>query len=284
MRIAVTGSTGQLGRAVTAAARAAGHEVVGLSRREPEPCDLTDRAAVERCFDERPPALVVHAAGATDVDGCERDPAAARRLNVDATRHVVAAAARHGAHVVYVSTNHVFDGSLDRPYATDDVPNPPSVYGATKLEGERLVGPEATIVRTAWLSSTFGPNLVTAVLDAARTSGPLRFVTDERAQPTFAADLADAVLRLGAARAPGTWHVVNEGPVSAYELAREVLAAAGDDPDRVQAIGAAALPGRRARRPRNGVLDTGRLAREGGGALPHHAAALAAVVAALTTP
>ncbi|MCU1371098.1 MAG: rmlD [Ilumatobacteraceae bacterium] len=278
MRIAVTGSTGQLGRAVTAAARADGHEVLGLARTEAEPCDLTDRSTVDTRLRAWAPDLVVHAAGWTDVDGCERDPGTAQVLNVAVTVLVADAARRAGAHLVYVSTNHVFDGEADRPAQETDPTSARSAYGRSKRDGELVAGDLATVVRTAWLVSRQRPNLVAAILDAASRPGPLRFVTDEIAQPTLVDDLAPVLLRLGTERRSGTWHAVNEGPSSAHELAREVLVAAGDDPRRVQPITAADLPERVAPRPRNGVLDTRHLREDGGGGLPHHRDQLRALV------
>lgn len=277
MRIVVTGSTGRLGRALVAAASAAGHDVTGLARSASEPCDLTDRYAVHERFRAAAPALVLHAAGATDVDACERDPDGARLRNVDATRHVVEAAADAGAHVVYVSTNHVFDGTADRPYREDDEPRPPSVYGTTKLAGERLVGPDATIVRTAWLWSPSAGGIVPAIVAAARSGRPLRFATDEVAQPTAADDLAPVLVRLGTGRAAGCFHVTGEGAVSSFELARAVLGELGEGPDRVEPVTGAGLPGRLARRPGNGALDTTRIA-EAGGRLPHHLVAIRALL------
>jgi dTDP-4-dehydrorhamnose reductase len=281
MRVAVTGSTGQLGRAVAAAADADGHEVLRLARGEADPCDLTDRTSVDTRLRGWEPDLVVHTAGWTDVDGCERDPGTAQVLNVAMTVLVAEAARQADAHLVYVSTNHVFDGEADRPARETDPTSARSAYGRSKRDGELVVGDRATVVRTAWLASPQQPNLVTAILDAASQPGPLRFVTDEAAQPTLAADLAPVLLRLGTEGRAGTWHAVNEGPVSAYELAREVLAAAGHDPGRIEPIRAADLVGRAAARPRNGVLDTGHLRTDGGGGLAHHAEPLAALVSEL---
>lgn len=277
MRVVVTGSTGRLGRALLDACAAAGHEVTGLARSSRVPCDLTDRASVHQRIAAADPDLVVHAAGATDVDGCERDPDLAELLNVTATRHVVDAAAAAGAHLIYVSTNHVFDGTADEPYRESDDPNPRSVYGATKLAGEQLAGPHATVARTAWLWSPTGSGLVPTIIAAAEGSGPLRFADDEIAQPTAAPDLAEALLRLGEGRIEGCFHAVGAGAVSSFELAREVLAELGGDPARVEAIEGASLPGRIARRPRNGALDTGRLTATGGG-LPHHLAPIRTLI------
>lgn len=270
MRVVVTGSTGRLGRAVVDAAIAKGHEVERIARGEALPCDLTDPVDAHRRITAFRPDLVVHTAGATDVDGCERDPDDAQRRNVDATRHVAEAAAAVEAHLVYVSTNHVFDGTATRPYREDDPPSPPSVYGATKLAGERLLDGSATIVRTAWLTGADGRGVVGTILGAARSGKPMRFVVDEVAQPTFATDLAPVLLRLGERRHIGRIHATNEGAVSSHELAREVLAALGEDPDRVEPIAAVDLPGRVARRPRNGVLDGCRLLATLGHGLPDH--------------
>jgi dTDP-4-dehydrorhamnose reductase len=276
MRVVVTGSTGRLGRALVTAATAAGHDVTRLARSEEHPCDLTAATTVHERIGAAAADLVIHAAGATDVDGCERDPEAARSRNVDATRNVVAAAAAVGAHLVYVSTNHVFDGSTERPYREDDPTNPRSVYGASKLEGEQLAGPGATIVRTAWLWSP-ASGIVPAIVAAAQSGRPMRFADDEVAQPTAAADLAPVLLRLGEDRAAGCFHAVSEGAVSSFDLARAVLAELGDDPARVEAVSGADLPGRLAARPRNGALDTARLA-AAGGVLPHHLQAIRSLV------
>lgn len=275
MRVVVTGSTGRLGRAVVDAARAAGHPVEPLARSEAQPCDLTEPAEVHRRITTFRADLVVHAAGATDVDACERDPDDAVRRNVDATRHVAEAASAIDAHLVYVSTNHVFDGTADRPYREDDPPSPPSVYGSTKLAGERLLDASATVVRTAWLTGADGRGVVGAILAAASTDDPMRFVIDEVAQPTFATDLAPVLLRLGEQRHAGCIHATGEGAVSSCELAREVLTAIGDDPDRVEPITADELAGRVARRPRNGVLDGTRLVATLGHGLPDHRTSLA---------
>ncbi|MGN6695293.1 MAG: SDR family oxidoreductase, partial [Aquihabitans sp.] len=282
MRVVVTGSTGRLGRALVAAATAAGHHVTGLARTEAQPCDLTDESDVFARIGAVAPDLVIHAAGATDVDGCERDPALAQLLNVDATRHVVDAAAVAGAHVVYVSTNHVFDGTAADRYREGDPTHPRSVYGATQLAGEELAGPDATIVRTAWLWSPAG-GIVPAILAAARSGQPMRFADDEVAQPTAASDLAPVLLRLGEARVDGCFHAVGEGAVSSFDLARSVLVELGEDPGRVEPVAGADLPGRVAERPRNGVLDTARLAATGG-TLPHHLQAIRSLVHGGTAP
>ena len=281
-RLLVTGSTGQLGRELVAVARAAGIEVAGLARTEPEPCDLTDAAAVQRRITGWAPDLVIHAGAATDVDACERKPGLAQRTNVEGTRHVVDAARAVGAHVVLLSTNHVFGEGSPRPHREQDPTTPRSAYARTKVEAEQLVGPDATIVRTSWLWGSGGRSLVRTVIEAASRPGPLAFADDERARPTLARDLAPVVVRLGTERRAGTWHAANSGDLSAYEVAREVLRACGDDPDRAVPVPIAQLAlDRPAPRPRNAILDTTHLERDGGGGLPHHGPGLAALVAEL---
>ena len=155
------------------------------------------------------PDIVLHGGACTAVDACESDPDTAFAVNALGTRHVAEAAAAVGAHLVYISTDYVFDGTLDRPYVEWDQPNPRSVYGRSKLGGELEVrgggGPSATVVRTAWVSGAHGANMVKTVLRLAEADpdGPLRFVDDQHGCPTFTADLARAVVRLALDRRPG---------------------------------------------------------------------------------
>jgi dTDP-4-dehydrorhamnose reductase len=185
-------------------------------------------------------------------------------VNATAVRWVVEGCHRAGAHLVHVSTDYVFDGRLDRPYREWDPPDPQSVYGASKRAGEieaLALGPAATVVRTSWLSGEHGSNVVKTVLDlAARPDAPMAFVDDQRGCPTFAADLAGMLRRLALDRRSGVYHVTNEGAVTWYEFAREVLAAAGHDTGRVRPIASTELdPPRPAPRPANSVLDNAAL-------------------------
>ena len=176
------------------------------------------------------PHVVIHAAAWTAVDACEGDPDRAFAVNALGTRHVAEAARRVGAHVVYVSTDYVFDGTSARPYLEWDTPNPMSVYGASKLGGERELDPASTVVRTSWVCGAHGANMVRTVLRLAAEPGPLRFVDDQRGSPTFTADLAGVLAVLATERLPGTFHVTNDGVTSWYDFARAVLEAAGYDP------------------------------------------------------
>lgn len=252
-RILLTGGSGQLGtelRAVTAADHR--YEVLAPTR---DMLELTDRAAVLGCITSWEPDVVVHAAAMTAVDRCETEPEAAYAANALATRHVAEGCRRVGAHLVALSTDYVFDGTKDGPYLEWDRPGPRSVYGASKLAAEREVDPGWTVARTSWVCSAHGANMVRTVLRLAAEHDELTFVDDQIGHPTFASDLAAMVLRLGIERAPGVYHTTNQGVVSWYGFAREVLSSAGLDPGRVRPVSTAELhPPRPAPRPANSVL------------------------------
>ncbi|QXC61479.1 dTDP-4-dehydrorhamnose reductase [Aquihabitans sp. G128] len=281
-RILVTGSGGQLGRELVLLAEARGHAVARLGRHEPEPCDVTDAEALRRRVNAFGPELVIHAAAWTAVDDCEADPERAHLVNAGGTANVAAAAEAVGAHVVYVSTDYVFDGSKVGPYVESDPPAPRSAYGRSKLAGEQALDPRHTVARTSWVSGAHGPNVVRTILRVAAERPELRFVDDQVGNPTFTADLAPALLDLGLDRAAGTWHVTNQGTVSWHGFARSVLAAAGLDPDRVVPIATADLdPPRPAPRPANSALDGAALRAAGRPPLRDFHEPLAELVAAI---
>ena len=243
---------------------------------------VEDREAVLEAVHGLRPDVVVHAGAWTAVDACELDPDRALRVNALGTRHVVEAADRVAAHVVYISTDYVFDGSLGRPYTEWDDPCPVSVYGRSKLGGERECPPEATVVRTSWVCGARGANMVKTALRLAAGGGQLRFVDDQTGSPTFTADLAAAVLTLALDRRPGRYHVTNQGTTTWYGFVRAVLESAGHDPGRVLAVTTAELdPPRPARRPANSVLDNAAMRLGGIPLLPHWTDALGRLLGAL---
>lgn len=254
MRIIVTGSNGQLGTELMALLSARSHhEVLGLDLPEH---DLTDRDLVLGVITQWEPDAVIHGAAFTAVDRCETEVETAYLANCVATRFVADGARRVGAHVVYLSTDYVFDGTKDTPYVEWDTPNPQSVYGRTKLGGETEVDPGWTVARTSWVCGVHGSNMVKTLLRLAGEHDTVSFVDDQVGHPTFARDLAAMVAKLAVERVPGVFHTTNQGAVSWYEFAREVFAAAGHDPDRVRPISTAELdPPRPAPRPANSVLD-----------------------------
>jgi dTDP-4-dehydrorhamnose reductase len=256
VRVLVTGAGGQLGRDVVTACERAGDEVAAADR---STLDVTDRDAVLGAVLSTRADAVVHCAAWTAVDACEGDPERADVHNALAVRWVAEAARRAGAHLVHLSTDYVFAGDKPTPYTEWDEPSPRSVYGRSKLAGEREAvagAPGATVVRTSWVCGAHGANMVKTVLRLAAEHPVLSFVDDQRGHPTFTADLAPMLRRLALDRRAGVYHVTNQGAVSWYEFAGAVLAAAGDDPARVKPIATTDLqPPRPAPRPANSVLD-----------------------------
>jgi dTDP-4-dehydrorhamnose reductase len=254
VRILVTGSNGQLGTELMALLGSQDqHEVLGLDLPEH---DLTDRDHVLGVLTSWEPDAVIHGAAFTAVDLCEEQVETAYRVNCAATRFVADGARRVGAHVVYVSTDYVFDGTKPTPYVEWDRPNPESVYGRTKLGGESEIDPGWSIARTSWVCGFHGNNMVKTLLRLADERDTLSFVDDQIGHPTFAGDLAAMLAKLAVERVPGLFHTTNQGVVSWYGFAQAVFAAAGHDPGRITPITTAELdPPRPAPRPANSVLD-----------------------------
>lgn len=226
MRIAILGAGGQLGRALGRRLPHWGHAPLMLMG---ERWDITDPLVVAQLVDLAPGGII-NAAAMTNVDGCERDPERAFRVNGLGAEHVARAAAELGVPLVHASTDYVFDGATDAPYREEAATNPLSVYGASKLDGERralAAYPQAQVARTAWLYGLGGRHFVGRILELADERGALSVVTNEVGNPTFADDLADAMGQLITRSVGGVFHLVNEGYASRYELARAVLAASG---------------------------------------------------------
>jgi len=275
LKVLITGANGQLGHELVRATVAAGHEVVATSH---ETLDITDKLAVDAAITAARPDVVIHAAAWTAVDACESDPDKALLVNGTATKYVADAAHAVGAYVVYISTDYVFDGSKTSAYDEEDAPNPQSVYGASKLAGERALGPNDAIVRIAWVCGFYGGNMVKTILRLAEQP-QLKFVDDQIGNPTFADDAAEMIVRLAIEKRPGTWHVTNQGDVSWYEFAREVLMVAGFDAGKVAPIQTHELqPPRPAQRPANSVLNNSSLKRAGIELLPDFRVPLARLV------
>ncbi len=225
MRVLITGGRGQLGRALQAALR--DDEVFAPGHSE---LDVTDGDALQRTFKEQRPDVVIHAAAWTDTAACERDPARALAVNGEGSRLVAEACQQHGAAMVYVSSNEVFDGEKREPYGEDDEPNPINEYGRSKLEGERhvrAVFDRHYIVRTSWLYGPGRDSFPEKIVPRAREQGRLRLVTDEIASPTWTVDLAQAIAKLIGRPAYGVYHLTNGGYCSRMEWAQEVLRLAG---------------------------------------------------------
>jgi dTDP-4-dehydrorhamnose reductase len=277
MRVLVTGANGQLGHDVVNTCTRSGDEVFGLARTS---LDVTSRDAVLGALTTLRPDAVIHCAAWTAVDNCESDPERAFAANALAVRWVREGCERVGAHLVTVGTDYVFDGTLDRPYREWDEPNPQSVYGASKLAGEREAGSAAAVVRTSWVCGEHGNNMVRTVVRLAAERDSLAFVDDQRGCPTFTADLAPMLRRLAVERRSGLHHVTNQGAVSWFEFVREIVAAMGRDPEMVHPITTAELdPPRPAHRPANSVLDNAVLRLAGVAPMRHFREPLGELVA-----
>jgi dTDP-4-dehydrorhamnose reductase len=277
VRVLVTGAGGMVGREVVEAMQP--HEVIGLDRAA---LDVGDRDAVLGAIGSTKPDAIVHCAAMTNVDACETERDRAFLVNALGVRFVMEGARRAGAYVVTLSTDYVFDGLQTEPYHEWDTPNPASVYGQSKLGGEFEIDLDCAVVRTSWAIGRYGRNMARTVLQLAAGDAPLRFVDDQRGCPTVASDLACMLRTFVVERLPGTWHVTNQGPVSWFEFAGEVMRAAGGDPARVHPISTADLdPPRLAPRPPNSVLDNRALRLAGRPLLPDFRESLPALVRAL---
>ena len=285
--ILLTGGSGQVGRCLAEAAPA-GWEIVAPSHAQ---MDIADPAAVEAVLASRPFDAVISAAAYTAVDKAEDDVAACWRTNALGPAVLAAGAAKADLPIVHLSTDYVFDGRKDGPYLEDDPVAPVGVYGASKEGGEQAVrtaNRRHVILRTAWVVSPYGTNFVKTMLRLGADRPLLRVVADQRGCPTCAGDIAEA-LKTVAARlldgpgAPtGTYHFVNGGEATWFELAQAVFELAGAAPGgpALEAITTADYP-TRARRPANSRLSTLKLERDYGVSPRPWRTALGDVVAAL---
>ena len=258
VKLLITGASGQLGTDLVLSAQKSGHEVIAASHND---LDITDISQVGRVVGEANVDAIIHAAAWTAVDACESDSQKAMAVNRDGTANIVSVAREYGARVIYISTDYVFDGTKSTPYIESDLPNPQSVYGASKLAGEQQIDLTTDqIVRISWVCGEHGANMVKTILRLAASNPTLTFVNDQIGSPTFTSDAAPAIVELATSDSAGIWHLTNQGSTSWFGFARDVLSAAGQDPNRVIATTTELLqPARPAKRPANSVLDNARM-------------------------
>jgi dTDP-4-dehydrorhamnose reductase len=272
-RVLVTGAGGQLGGYLVRRLEESGYAAVGLGRGDVPGvdvlADIRDRTQVADALDQTQPDAIIHGAAYTDVDGCERDPALADAINRAGSENVATLAAERGIRVIGVGTDFVFSGSGGAPYAEDAAPDPISVYGASKLAGEQAIlasDSRFAVARTAWVYGGQGKHFPRTVLAMLARHGRMEVVDDEISSPTFAGDLAEALVALLPHQPSGILHLTNEGAASRFELARKVAIDAGQDADRIVPVSTEAflakypLP---ARRPANSTLANTRAAAMG---------------------
>ncbi len=225
MRLYITGSKGQLGRALMR--RLSQHDLLGVDLPE---VDLTDLSATRSSLAAFRPEVVIHAAAMTDVDGAARNPDLAYRVNALGTRNVAVACEAVGAALLAVSTNEVFDGAQREPYLEFDPTNPINPYAKSKLAAEQFVRDlthRYYIVRTAWLYGLGGNHFVKKIIARADSDGRLRVVVDEVSSPTYTEDLITAIEQLIVTGAYGIYHFTNDGACSRFEFAQKILELSG---------------------------------------------------------
>ena len=256
MRSLVVGSAGQLGTDLLSIMADRGLDAVGVDLPH---IDITQRDSVAAVLADLRPDVVINAAAFTAVDAAEDDEETAHAINALGAGLIAEAVAQlPDTRLLHVSTDYVFDGNADDPYAEDTQPSPQSAYGRTKLAGEELVQRTLLdrhyIIRTAWLYGEHGQNFVKTMIRLAGERDTVSVVTDQVGQPTWSHDLAEHLIALAAAPAPaGIYHGTNSGQCSWYEFTREIFSLIGADPDRVLPTDSSAFS-RPAPRPSFSVL------------------------------
>lgn len=291
MRIAVTGSQGQVALSLLERGPALGATVLALGRPQ---LDLARPGTIAPALASARPDIVVNAAAYTAVDDAESEPELAVSTNATGAGAVAEAASRLGIPLIHLSTDYVFDGSLERPYAETDPVAPINVYGRSKLAGEVAVAAatdDYVILRTAWVYSPFGTNFVRTMLRLAGSRPEVSVVADQRGSPTSGLDIADGVIKIGRNLLRerdrndmrGCFHIAGEGETTWAGLAQAVFAAsaaAGGPDAQVRPVATADYP-TGARRPANSRLCCDKLARVHGVRLPDWRTSLEACVARL---
>ncbi|MCB1503550.1 MAG: dTDP-4-dehydrorhamnose reductase [Hyphomicrobiaceae bacterium] len=297
MRLLIAGWQGQIARAFVEIAPAR-KEVSACALGRPA-LDICEVRTIERALSENRPDIIINTAGYTAVDEAENDPLRALAMNRDGARLLAMAAAERRVPIIHLSTVNVFDGAKTSPYVEDDQTAPANHYGVSKLQGEaavRDVNPRHVILRTSWLFSPFGSNFVKTILSNARAGNPIRVVTDQIGSPTYAPDLASAIIDVavrahqaqidGDDRLWGTYHIANGGEaVSWHDFAQEICKAA-NAPSALAALApitTADYP-TRAPRLRNAALDTSRFSETWGIDLRDWRQALDVCLARLSKP
>jgi dTDP-4-dehydrorhamnose reductase len=254
LRVLVTGAGGLVGQTVVAHFKAQGYRVFAHDHRS---LDITDDAGVEACFARERPEVVINCAAWTDVDGCESDHSKAYEVNSYAPQRLALNSRRVGASFITISTDYVFDGAKEGFYTQRDDPNPESVYGASKLDGERrsmAASARTIVVRTGWVFGRGGRNFLSTVIERARRGEHLSAIRDAYGTPTYAKDLAARLHDLAQLDLPGLYHVVGEGSGASFEeFALAALETARCESVLVQGVSMDSLS-RPAPRPRNSRL------------------------------
>lgn len=226
MKLLITGAYGQLGNEMRVALERYPHLESIFT--DVDTLDITDKHAVDAFVALHQPNVLINCAAYTAVDKAEDDLALCYKINCDAVRNLGEVAQAHSMMVIHVSTDYVFDGTGHIPYTEDMAVSPTNVYGKSKLAGERELRkacPEAIIIRTSWLYSGFGNNFVKTMLRLGSERSQLKVIFDQIGTPTYAADLADAMLQIidSGKFVPGIYHFSNEGVCSWYDFTKMIF-------------------------------------------------------------
>lgn len=269
-KLLVTGADGQLGRSLR---RIFDNEPqLAVTYIDIDRLDLTDKSAVDTFFDNARYDIVINCAAYTAVDLAEKNEVVCSHINTDAVRNIAEAARRHQTKVIHISTDYVFNGKNFMPYAENDVPDPQSIYGRTKLEGEAVLKaycPQSIIIRTSWLYSEWGNNFMKTMCRLGDQKQEIGVVCDQIGTPTYAHDLAAAIYAIITAEQwhPGIFHFSNEGVASWYDFAVAIMHHAHKD-CHVNPITTKEYP-TDARRPHYSVLSKAKIKTIYGLTIPH---------------
>lgn len=256
MNILITGCNGQLGTEMQLLS--AFHKKHSFIFTDVAELDITDSEAIQKTVDENKIDIIVNCAAFTAVDKAESNETLCKKLNCDAPGYLAKAIQRRGGSVIQISTDYVFDGTAHRPYKETEPTCPQSVYGVTKLDGEKAVQEnceKALIIRTAWLYSPFGNNFVKTMLRLGREKQELGVIFDQIGTPTYAKDLANAIFAaIEQGIQPGIYHFSNEGVISWYDFTQAIFRIAGIKDCKVRPLHTEDYP-TAAQRPNYSVLD-----------------------------
>jgi dTDP-4-dehydrorhamnose reductase len=260
----ITGSKGQLGRAI-ADAVAADHLHHRLILTDTDELDITNAEAVDAFLKANPANFLINCAAYTAVDQAEEEPDAAFALNAHGPANLASSCKKYNTHLIHISTDYIFDGTSPRPVAETHIANPVSVYGKSKLEGETAIfyqAQNATIIRTSWLYYHGGKNFINTIMHKARETGYLKVVYDQVGSPTYALDLAKAILKIADLQQPNdgvvVYHYANRGLASWYDFAKAITSMAGIS-CRIEPCETTDL-NQKALRPSYSVLNCGKIA------------------------
>ncbi|MBR2712845.1 MAG: dTDP-4-dehydrorhamnose reductase [Bacilli bacterium] len=268
MKVLVTGSGGQLGYDVVRELQKRGYTYIYAPKKEE--LDLTNKKSVYKYFEEVKPDAVIHCAAYTAVDNAEDDEKNAIKINIEATSYISDNCKKYNSKLVYISTDYVFDGNkpLNEVYEVDDGTNPQSVYGKSKLQGEKqaLYNPHTFVVRTSWVFGINGKNFVKTMLNLAETRNEINVVSDQWGSPTYTVDLSRLLVDMIETNKYGIYHANNEGYCNWAEFAEEIFNSNGINM-KVNHITSEEYP-QKAKRPKNSKLSKKSLINAGFKLLP----------------